>query len=99
MRKHVITYSYWLGSACAALGLLARGLDAFGMNFIDFSTKGSGVGYHSLMDGTLFFYMISIASASYDAYLAKQVATAPERVLERNPSSMSAEEAYSTVEM
>lgn len=99
MRKRVITYSYWLGSACAALGLLARGLDAFGMNFIDFSTKGGGIGYHSLMDGTLFFYMISIASVSYDAFLSRQVATAPERVVEQNPSAMSSEEAYSTVEM
>jgi hypothetical protein len=99
MRKYVITYSYWLGSAFAALALVARGLDAFGMNFIDFSTKGSGVGYHSLMDGTLFFYMISIATASYDGYVSRQTATPAERGVERNPSSMSSEEAYSSVEM
>jgi hypothetical protein len=99
MRKRVITYSYWLGSVCATLALLARGLDAFGMNFIDFSTKGSGVGYHSLMDGTLFFYIISIATASYDGFVSKQAATAADRIDERNPSSVSTEEAYSAVEM
>jgi hypothetical protein len=57
--------TYWVGSVCAALALIARGLDALGMNFIDFGTRGNGIGYHSLMDGTLFFYAISVATMVY----------------------------------
>ena len=68
MRKYIINGSYWLGSVCAALGLLARGLDFLGKNFIDFETKGGGFGYHSLMDGTLFFYAISIATTVYPGF-------------------------------
>jgi hypothetical protein len=65
MGKYVTVGSYWLGSLSAALALLARGLDSLGMNFIDFNTKGGGIGYHSLMNATIFFYMISIATAVY----------------------------------
>jgi hypothetical protein len=36
-----------------------------GKNFIDFNTKGGGIGYHSLMNGTIFFYSISIATMVY----------------------------------
>jgi hypothetical protein len=68
MGKHVGIGSYWLGSACAILALVARGLDVFGMNFIDFETKGGGFGYHTLMDGTLFFYAISIATMVYAGF-------------------------------
>jgi hypothetical protein len=68
MGKYVSIGSYWLGSACAALGLFARGLDVLGMNFLDFNTRGGGIGYHSLMDGTLFFYSISIATMVYAGF-------------------------------
>ncbi len=61
----VAVRAYWLGSVCGVLGCLSRGLDLFGKNFIDFSTRGSGIGYHSMMDGTLFFYAISAAHSSY----------------------------------
>ena len=66
--RYVTIASYWLGSLSAALALLARGLDVFGLNFIDFSTKGGGVGYHTLMNATLFFYAISIATAVYTGF-------------------------------
>ena len=72
MGKHVGIGSYWLGSVCAVLALVARGLDFFGMNFIDFETKGGGFGYHSLMDGTLFFYAISIATLVYAGFNAQK---------------------------
>ena len=72
MRKYIINGSYWLGSVCAALGLLARGLDFLGKNFIDFETKGGGFGYHSLMDGTLFFYAISIATMVYAGFISQK---------------------------
>ena len=103
MRKQVVIVCYWLGSVCAVLGLIARALDAFGMNFIDFATKGGGVGYHSLMDGTLFFYMISIGSASYEIYMARQpesvpaAKTAHSSVPTRIPSNV--EQVYSEAEM
>jgi hypothetical protein len=69
MTKYVSIVTYWLGSVCAALGLLARGLDILGMNFIDFNTwGGNGIGYHSLMNGTLFFYAISIGTTVYSRF-------------------------------
>ena len=105
MRKQVVIVSYWLGSVCAVLGLVARGLDAFGMNFIDFATKGGGVGYHTLMDGTLFFYMISIGSASYEMYMARQAEAVPAAAAKTVRSSVhtripsNVEQVYSGVEM
>jgi hypothetical protein len=68
MGRNVTIGTYWLGSLSAALALLARGLDVFGLNFIDFETKGGGFGYHSLMNATIFFYMISIATAVYTGF-------------------------------
>ena len=68
MGKYVTVGSYWLGSLSAALALFARGLDLFGTNFIDFNTKGGGIGYHSLMNATLFFYAISIATMIYAGF-------------------------------
>jgi hypothetical protein len=72
MAKLIIVGTYWLGSTCAALGLFARGLDVLGRNFIDFNTKGGGIGYHSLMDGTIFFYSISIATMVYSSFNAQK---------------------------
>jgi hypothetical protein len=68
MGRYISIGTYWMGSACAALGLFARGLDVLGMNFIDFNTRGGGIGYHSLMDGTIFFYAISIATMIYTGF-------------------------------
>ncbi len=65
MEKHIIKWSYWLGTVCAVLALGARGFDVLGINPLDFSTRGNGIGYHSFMDGTLFFYVISIATTTY----------------------------------
>src|SRR5580704_4771407 len=66
--KQIGIGTYWLGSLCAALALFARGLDVFGKNFLDFNTKGGGIGYHTLMDGTLFFYAIPIATMIYSGF-------------------------------
>ena len=68
MGKQIGIGTYWLGSLCAALALFARGLDVFGKNFLDFETKGGGFGYHTLMDATLFFYAISIATMIYAGF-------------------------------
>jgi hypothetical protein len=84
MGKYVGIGTYWMGSACAALGLFARGLDVLGMNFIDFNTKGGGIGYHSLMDGTIFFYSISIATMIYTGFNSeKKIAPAADQKSEK----------------
>lgn len=72
MGKKIGIATYWVGSAFAALALVGRGLDFFGKNFIDFETKGAGFGYHSLMDATLFFYAISIATMVHSALMSQK---------------------------
>jgi len=67
MGRYISIGTYWAGSVCAVLCLLARGLDAFGMNVIAFATKGGEITYHSFMDGALFFYAIYIATTLYTA--------------------------------
>lgn len=79
MGKQVGILTYWLGTVCAVLALIGRGLDFFGKNFIDFETKGGGFGYHSLMDATLFFYAISIATMVHSTLMSqKEESRAPE---------------------
>jgi hypothetical protein len=73
MGRHIIIGTYWAGSVRAALSLLARGLDAFGMNVIGFATKGGEITYHSFMDGTLFFYAIYIATTLYTARIDRHL--------------------------
>ncbi|HET6142451.1 MAG TPA: hypothetical protein VFE02_03015 [Candidatus Acidoferrales bacterium] len=65
MEKLVVKWSFWIGSLCAVLAVIARGLDILGINTLNFSTRGSEIGYHTFMDGTFFFYLISIAVATY----------------------------------
>jgi hypothetical protein len=65
MEKIIVKGSYWLGNICAALALIARGLDSLGINTLNFRTKGSEIGYHTFMNGTFFFYLISIALTTY----------------------------------
>jgi hypothetical protein len=57
--------SYWLGITFGALALLSRALDTIGKNFLDFETKGGGVGYHTFTNGMFFFLAISIATSLY----------------------------------
>ncbi len=63
MRKHVINGSYYLGVTFGGLALLSRALDMIGRNFLDFETKGGGVGYHTFTNGMFFFFAVSIATA------------------------------------
>jgi energy-converting hydrogenase Eha subunit B len=65
MERLIIKGSFWLGNLFAALALIARGLDTLGINTLNFSTKGSEIGYHTFMNGTFFFYLISIALTTY----------------------------------
>lgn len=57
--------SYWLGITFGALALLSRALDTIGKNFLDFETKGGGVGYHTFTNGMFFFLAISGATSLY----------------------------------
>jgi hypothetical protein len=65
MGKHVVTLSYWLGAICAVLALLSRALDILGVKFLTFTTKGAPIGFHNYFDAALFFFVISIAAATY----------------------------------
>jgi len=65
MQKQIIKGSFWLGSLCAILALVARSLDVLGFNTLNFSTKGSEIGYHTFMNGTFFFYLFSIAVSNF----------------------------------
>jgi hypothetical protein len=75
MERHIIKGSYWLGNVCAALALVARGLDALGINTLNFSTKGSEIGYHTFMDATFFFYLISIALTTHLGFRSRSRST------------------------
>jgi hypothetical protein len=78
MRKYIIVGSFWLGTVSAAFALLERGLDVIGLNNLQFATRGSGeIGYHSFMDGTIFFYIISIAMMTYDRFNSQSRLSAP----------------------
>jgi hypothetical protein len=68
VEKHIIRTSFWLGSICAVLAVVARALDVLGINTLNFSTRGSEIGYHTFMDGTFFFYLISIAMTTYAGF-------------------------------
>lgn len=68
MEKHIVKWSFWMGSSCAVLAVVARGLDVLGINTLNFSTRGSEISYHTFMDGTFFFYLISIAMTTYAGF-------------------------------
>lgn len=70
MEKHIVKGSFWLGSVCAVLAVVARGLDVLGINTLNFSTRGSEISYHTFMDGTFFFYLISIAMTTYASFIS-----------------------------
>jgi hypothetical protein len=72
MEKHIIQWSFWLGSICAVVAVIARGLDVLGINVLNFSTRGSEIGYHTFMDGTFFFYLISIAMTTYVGFNSRR---------------------------
>jgi hypothetical protein len=79
MGKQIGVAAYWLGSLCAVTALVARAFDVFGVNLVGITTKGSEITYHSLMDGTLFFYSISIATMLYSRIHAQTSVSAVEK--------------------
>jgi hypothetical protein len=68
MEKILIKVSYWLGVVCIALALLSKALNALGVNFLQFMTRGNDVGYHSFVLGAVLFFLMAIATASFDSF-------------------------------
>ena len=68
MVKLLIRVSYWLGVACIVLALLSKALNALGMNFLQFMTRGNDVDYRSYVLGAVLFFLMAIATASFDSF-------------------------------
>jgi hypothetical protein len=64
MEKLLIKVSYWLGVVCVALAVLSKALNAIGVNFTPFMTKGNEIGYQSFEVGAMLFFLMAIATAS-----------------------------------
>ena len=66
MEKQILTVSYWLGllSSLVALGL--RTLNAFGLLAPNVVHQGRTLWYMSFFKGALLFFLIAIATASYN---------------------------------
>ena len=65
MGKHIIRLSYWLGAVFGVLALVARAFNALGFRFLAFTTRGSSIDYRTFLDGAIFLFVISIATANY----------------------------------
>jgi hypothetical protein len=67
MEKSLARLSYWLGVLCTVLAVLARLLNMVGVNALQFNTRGNGIGYRTFLAGAILFFVMAIASASFDA--------------------------------
>ncbi len=65
MGKHIIRWTYWLGAVFAVLALLARAFNVLGVNLLFFATKGNAISYRTFLDGAVFLFVLSIATANY----------------------------------
>jgi hypothetical protein len=68
MVKLLIRVSYWLGVVCIVLAVLSKVFNAIGMNVLQFMTRGNDVGYHSYVLGAVLFFLMAIATASFDSF-------------------------------
>jgi|HubBroStandDraft_1064217.scaffolds.fasta_scaffold64013_1 hypothetical protein len=68
MIKLLIRVSYWLGVACVVLAVLSKGLNALGIEFAQFTTRGNEIGYRSFLLGAFLFFLMAIATASFDSF-------------------------------
>jgi hypothetical protein len=73
MLKIIQTWSYWLGVTFGALALLSRALDVIGKNFLDFGTRGGGVGYHTFTNGMFFFLALAVATTLYASPASQKI--------------------------
>jgi hypothetical protein len=72
MGKQIIKWSYWLGAVFAVLALVARAFNALGFTFLAFATRGNSIDYRTFLDGAIFLFVISIATANYVALNSRE---------------------------
>jgi hypothetical protein len=65
MEKNVIKWSYWLGVICSVIAVLTRACGLIGLNPSAFPHIGSEIVYQRFVDRAFFFFIISIATATY----------------------------------
>ena len=65
MEKRIAQLSYWLGVVCLLIAVIWRILNAFGR--LDFVTvaPGHAVRYMSFFDGSILFFVATLATVSY----------------------------------
>ena len=62
MKKHIDTWSYWLGLASAVIALAMRTFNAFGVWLPGTVMQGITIWYMSFYKGALLFLLINIAT-------------------------------------
>lgn len=62
MKKHIDTWSYWLGLASAVIALAMRTINAFGIWLPGTVVQGMTIWYMSFYKGALLFLLINIAT-------------------------------------
>ena len=63
MKKHIDTWSYWLGLASAVIALAMRTFNAFGLLLPGTVAQGMTIWYMSFYKAALLFFLINIATA------------------------------------
>ncbi len=65
MERHIASWSYWLGVACAAVAVLWRAVNALGLGLSQMVTRGNPVAYMTFYKGALLFLLAGVATANY----------------------------------
>jgi len=69
--KQIGIVSYWLGLLSTLFALCLRGLNIFGILSSRVVQQGRTLWYMSFYKGALLFFLIAIATASYESLRAK----------------------------
>lgn len=72
MGKLIVKWTYWLGAVCGVLALVARAFNALGFRFLAFTTRGSSIDYRTFLDGAIFLFVISIATANFAGLTSRE---------------------------
>ena len=65
MEKHIGRWSYWLGIACLAIGVVWRAVNALGVLAPPTAAPGRPISYWSFYHGSILFLVTSIATTCY----------------------------------
>ena len=65
MEKLIARWSYWLGIACLIIAVVWRVLNAFGLLVPINVTPGHSIWYLSFFNGSILFFVTTIATACY----------------------------------